>query len=322
MPKSLENKNLPRDVFLYLLSIIALVSVAISFGTILFQYINYYFPDIVSDPYGAPFQYTVQMRSALAALIVFFPVYVWIVKFLKKDISANPEKRELKIRKWLLYLTLFASGLAIIIDLIFLLNNFLEGELTLRFALKVLSVLFIAGSIFYYYINELREAKNVNEGRLKAFSWFIVAVVIASVVAAFFLIGSPMKQRLIKLDERRVNDLQYIQSQVVSYWQSKEKLPQTLDEMRNDITGVSVPVDPQTGSAYGYEVLGNLKFSLCADFATKSGDVPGGYPKYRYSVPAPDYLLGNATWDHEAGKICFERTIDPEIIKPFEKPIR
>jgi len=321
MAKSLENKNLPQDVFLYLLSIIALVSVAISFGTILFQYINYYFPDIVSDSYGVPFQYTVQMRSALAALIVFFPVYVWIVKFLKKDISANPEKRELKIRKWLLYLTLFASGLAIIIDLIFLLNNFLEGELTLRFALKVLSVLFIAGSIFYYYLNELREAKNVNEGRLRAFSWLMAAVVIASIVAAFFLIGSPMKQRLIKLDERRVNDLQYIQNQIVNYWQNKERLPRNLNELKDDITGVSVPVDPETGLAYEYKVLGNLKFSLCADFDTKSSDF-AGYPKYRYSVPAPEYMFKNATWDHEVDDTCFERTIDPELIKPFSKPIR
>jgi hypothetical protein len=27
----------------------------------------------------------------------------------------------------------------------------------------------------------------------------------------------------------------------------------------------------------------------------------------------------NESWDHEAGKTCFERTIDPEIYKPYEK---
>lgn len=321
MVKSVENKNLPRDVFLYLISIIALVVTAVSFGTLLFQYVNFYFPDIVSDPYGGRFQYSVQIRSSLAALIVFFPVYIWVLRFLKNDIAANPEKRDLKIRKWLLYLTLFAAGLAIIIDLIFLLNNFLQGELTLRFDLKVLSVLFIAGSVSYYYLNELREFKRVNGAGLKVFSWFIVIVVLASIVSAFFIIGSPKTQRLIKLDERRVNDLQYLQSQIVNYWQSKEKLPGTLDELKDDITGVSVPVDPKTGMAYEYGILGNLKFNLCAEFSASSKEVQGNI-KYRYAVPAHDYLFGNTTWDHGVGKVCFERTIDPELIKPFNKPIK
>src|SRR3989344_356135 len=148
------NKNLPRDVFLYLLSVVTLVASAISFGILVFQYINVYFPDLLTDYYFSPSSYYGSIRQALAALIVIFPVYIWVSRFLKKDINENPEKRDLKIRKWLLYFTLFVAAIAIIIDLIVLLNNFLEGELTLRFILKVISILFIASSVFYYYLNE------------------------------------------------------------------------------------------------------------------------------------------------------------------------
>ena len=45
-------RNLPRDVFLYLLGIITLVGVAVSFGIVIFQVINVYIPDVISDPYS------------------------------------------------------------------------------------------------------------------------------------------------------------------------------------------------------------------------------------------------------------------------------
>src|SRR3989344_4983040 len=138
------NKNTPRDVFLYLLSIITLIASAISFGVLVFQYINIYFPDIITDYYVSASAYFSQIRQALATLIVIFPVYVWVSRFLKKDVEANSEKRELKIRKWLLYFTVFAAALVIIGDLVALINTFLNGELTTRFILNVLAIIFIA----------------------------------------------------------------------------------------------------------------------------------------------------------------------------------
>src|SRR3989344_9353400 len=129
----MKTQNLPRDVFLYLLSIISLVATAVSLGVLLFQYINVYFPDVIVDPYFSPSNYYSQIRSALAALVVFFPVYFWVSRFLRKDIEENPEKRDLKIRKWLLYLTVFVAALVVIGDLVVLINTFLEGELTIRF---------------------------------------------------------------------------------------------------------------------------------------------------------------------------------------------
>lgn len=51
--------------------------------------------------------------------------------------------------------------------------------------------------------------------------------------------GSPAQQRTWRLDDKRVNDLQNIQSQVINYWQQKEKLPMTLSELSNPMTGYS-----------------------------------------------------------------------------------
>mgnify|MGYP001601777201 CR=1 FL=1 len=153
------NKNLPRDVFMYLLSIVTLVASAIFFGVLSFQYINIYFPDLINDYYFSPSNYYGTIRQALATLIVIFPVYVWVSRFLKKDIEENPEKRDLKIRKWLLYLTVFVAALVMIGDLVTLISTYLNGEITTRFILKVLTIIFIAGSVFSHYYFELRELK-------------------------------------------------------------------------------------------------------------------------------------------------------------------
>src|SRR3989344_80612 len=141
------NKNLPRDVFLYLLSIGTLIASATYFGVLVFQYINVYFPDLINDYYFSASNYYGTIRQALATLIVIFPAYIWVSVFLKKDIQENPEKRDLKIRKWLLYLTVFVAALVVIGDLVALIDTFLEGELTTRFILKVLAIIFIAGSV-------------------------------------------------------------------------------------------------------------------------------------------------------------------------------
>lgn len=321
------NKNLPRDVFMYLLSVVTLVVSAIFFGMLLFQYINIYFPDIVNDYYFSPSNYFGAIRQALATLVVVFPVFFWVSWFLKKDIKEFPEKRELKIRKWLLYLTVFVAALVIIGDLVTLINTFLNGELTTRFVLKVISILFIAGSVFSYYFLELRTAKKESKPT-RVLSWVVVAVVTIGVVAGFFVVGSPASQRLIRLDDRRVSDLQTLQSQIINYWQAKEKLPSDLSELKNDISGFVPPVDPQTGNSYEYKKVSEspITFELCAVFdlsaqagtngssnnqaipIAKPASVPAGYPE----------PINN--WQHDQGRYCFNRTIDPQLYPPIGKP--
>lgn len=150
-------KTSPKDFFLHLLAIVTLYVSAISFTTIIFQYANLLFPDPLEYQYYDPTSgiYSV-IRWALASLIIIFPVYIWSSWYLDKGYSRHPEKRKLRIRRWLIYFTLFAAALIIIGDLIALVYNLLEGELTMRFIIKIFSVLFVAGSVFGYYFWDLK----------------------------------------------------------------------------------------------------------------------------------------------------------------------
>jgi hypothetical protein len=299
--------NLPRDTFLYLLAVITLVVVATGFGMAVFSYIDFYFPDPATDYYGSVSSYEWLIIRAMAMLIVVFPAFFWVSRFLKRDVDTHPEKKELKIRKWLLNLTLFAAALMIIGDFIAVINSFLTGELTMRFVLKALAMFFISGSIFYYYLAQLKE-KNVKW--LDLFSWVIVAIVVLTVAWGFAVIGSPFQQRNKRFDERRVQDLQIMQNYITNYWQNKERLPVSLSDLEDPLLGIVIPVDPETGGLYEYRVTDDLIFELCAMFSTESKYGQGAVPEM-YSRGSQNY-----SWQHGVGRICFERTIDPDF---FEK---
>lgn len=308
-----NSKISPKDVFMHLLAIVALYISAVSFGVLIFQYIDLVFPDQLSYfPKGS----RDSVRWALAALVVVFPVYVWTSWMLAKDVSRNPEKRELKSRKWLYYFTLFAASAIIIGDTVALIYKFLGGDLSIRFLFKIATILFIAVAVFCYYLWNIRREEMASQNpRMRAFIFAVVGIVAVSVISGFFVAGSPFRERLRKFDERRVQDLQNIQWQIVNYWQRKEKLPVALEELRDDISGYAAPVDPESSEQYGYRILGELRFEVCADFKT-SGEEAAVMP---FSIRVPDYQGLSENWAHGIGRACFTRIIDPELYPPVEK---
>ena len=146
-----KQKTSPKDFFLHLLVIVTLYVSAVSFGTVLFQWINIALPDPLDQNYfyGAANAPRV-LRDALSFLIIMFPVYVGPSVYLQKIYARDATKRNLRVRRWLIYFTLFAAAIIILVSLARLVNTFLNGELTLRFGLKVLTVFFISGAIFSY----------------------------------------------------------------------------------------------------------------------------------------------------------------------------
>ncbi len=151
-----KTKTSPKDFFIHLLSILALYFSAASFLVLIFQYINILVPDVLNNNAYDQEGYVRDLRYALASLIIIFPVYLFSNYFLNKSFVASPEKRFLRIRRWLVYFTLFATACIVIGDLVYLLYTFLNGEVTLRFILKVLGVFFVSSSIFTYYFWDMK----------------------------------------------------------------------------------------------------------------------------------------------------------------------
>lgn len=309
----IPKRNTPRDLFLHLLAVVTLYWSAVSFVTILWQQINYYFPDVLNGYYGY-MGFAGPIRFAVSSLIIVFPVFILVSWYLNKIYAKESVVRESRIRKWLLYLTLFIASLVIIGDLIGTINMLLGGEITVRFILKALSVLLVAGFIFGYYLDDVR--RDTPAKSAKYFAWITGILVVAAIVASFFIVGSPATARLMQFDQQKVSDLQGIQSQVVNYWQRKQMMPVSLSDLNDTISGYKVPVDPQSGDSYEYIVKDatNLSFELCATFSKPS---QSNATKALYPIgPGIDQ-----NWDHATGRVCFERTIDKQFYPPLNKPI-
>lgn len=149
-----------RDAFMYLLLFTTLYIVAINVGVLLFQFVNRAFPDPALAAFEA--ERRELLRFSLSQLIVAFPIFLFMSRLIDRETLRDPSRRASPIRRWLTYLTLFVAACVLIGDVVRLVNSLLGGELTIRFFLKALVVGLIAGTIFWYYLQDLRaEEKEV-----------------------------------------------------------------------------------------------------------------------------------------------------------------
>ncbi|MEX2029010.1 MAG: DUF5671 domain-containing protein [Candidatus Paceibacterota bacterium] len=343
----METQTKPRlsaeFFFLCLGVLVTLITSVVSLLNLVFETLNKRFPDVLNSSYQygySTYQYE-GIRASLATLIIIFPVFLIVSYFWKRYAERGLGHIDKIIRKWMIYIILFLSSVVVVVDLVALVRYFISGEITSRFIWKVIVVLVVALFVGGYYIFELKDKK-----KIFGFSVGVGAAIKSSILVvlviwfSFSVMGSPAKQRLLRLDDRRVADLQSIQWQVINFWQQKEKLPTNLQELTDPLSGYSLPVEPEfeKGKMYEYNVLGPLKFELCATFSLP---MPQGWQEYggyygkggimpmiayerdmavsSYPYPMPGV---NESWDHQEGRTCFERTIDPELYPPYPKPER
>jgi hypothetical protein len=122
-----------------------------------------------------------------------------------------------------------------------------------------------------------------------------VGIVTAAIAAGLFVIGGPGEARLEKLDGERLDDLRRIRGAV----ERAGRIPDAMDSLvaaghlsRDDL------IDPATGARYGYRVLTDSTYELCATFAVSSADLG-------------DRAIDRSTvGSYEAGRHCF--TVQPD----------
>jgi len=312
-----RGRNLPRDVFLHLFVIVTLYWSAISFITLSWQFINYFLPDVLSYRYYPDLSGPI--RFSVASLIIIFPLFILASWYLNKIYRREVVVRDSKVRKWLIYLTLFVASMVIVGDLVTVIYSFLGGDVTIKFILKALSVLIVLGFVFGYYLDDI--IRSEPSKLAKYYAWGASVIVLIMVVGAFFIVGSPQKARLVQFDEQKIYDLQNIQGQIVNYYQRKGELPQDLFVLNDSISGYFVPNDSQNGQPYEYIIkdVVNLSFELCANFNLVSDNQLTPKPMMAYPVGGGEY---SQNWDHSTGRVCFERKIDKQLYPPIDKQVR
>ena len=267
----------PRDAFLNLLATALLYNGAIATGVIVFVLIDRWLP----LPGERSIFFRGVLRWAAAALIVSLPILGLVRRTISRDNAANPMARMTPVYRTLTYFTLLVTALVMAGDLICVVINFLEGDATLRFILKALVVLLIAGGVYLWYASDVHREEALAAGSAPSgagplqsappwrqwLSRVALATALTALVAALGLLGSQMRARMLRLDGQRVSDLRAIQSTIELYHSRRGELPVALDDLAKDPdTYVQQLADPASKQPYGYTRIDDKTYALQATF--------------------------------------------------------
>ena len=304
------------EIFVNLLSFILLGIVATALGTLYFQIINKYFVDPLANIAYSIGQFrTSAIHYSIAALIIGFPLYLWAEIFWFKRFFGKPKKNESRLSKWLTYIILLIAAGTIIGDLITVIFNFLQGELSPRFFLKALTVLVIAGFVFGFYFLERKKIqykKEVSFVYFKVIVGLAILVVATGIVLGFFAGGTPSQARLQRFDLETTNNLSQIGNAVNIFASSQNNLPNSLSELKNNPTYTSYfyNITDEKMKEYEYRIVNNTQYELCGIFNLANFDFN--------TEP-----LGQIWNRHEAGRVCKTLTAtlsNIQIFKPAPTP--
>ncbi len=147
------------DAFEHILLFISLYVMTLAISLTLHYFVDKYFPKISSleDISSENTFYDTLLRGYLSALIVSTPLFIYFFLKITKRTQVYPPLRQLKSRKFLIYLTLVVTFLILIGNAISTVYGLLSGNVTLNFFMHLIVTALVCGIIFTYYLNQVKE---------------------------------------------------------------------------------------------------------------------------------------------------------------------
>lgn len=292
----------------FVLQLGSLVSLYLSLSFLLvlvFGVINLIFPDATDNVWEIE-SASQMIRIGISMTLVFFPTYIILTRIVNKARRRDREHSYLGLTRWLIYLSLLIGGAALLIDLVTVINTFLNGEITARFIYKALAVLVVVGAAFYYYALDAKGHWIKNEKQSITYGTVAAVLVALAIILGFANIKTPTDVREQKLDQTQIIDLQNTQSRIQDHLYKTGELPETISEL---YSGVEAPRAPEDRPAYTYQQT-DTGFKLCATFSNPSERNDHYYATpYGINTAGGPVIANPDNWEHGTGEWCFERTV-------------
>jgi len=284
----------PLDAFLNLLSLITLSWLWISTIEVAHQIIDKFFSKPTFATYMNSTYSQTGLKFGIASMIIIAPVFLVVINVLHRRYKENKLDHGSGIYRWLTYLMILASSLAILGSLISLIYNFLNGAYTLAIIFKILVVLVSSALVFSFYFFDLRRKEYKKRTKL-SMTFFTVAVVavIAILIGGFLIVDSPRITKMKQFDQQRTYDLSNINAYILNQYANNSKLPASLEEINIKAA------DPETGQPYEYMADGDKSYQLCATFSLSA--------EFDDSEVKPLQL--DEWFNHGAGRQCFAKEV-------------
>lgn len=294
----------PKSLFWYLTMFFMLAISAFNVGALWFQYINKWFPQEVSGGMvQRPFNQSA-LKFSLASILVAVPLFFLLSRLIRKTLKNGNLNSQNKIRVWVTYIILFLTIAIAVGDLITTIFRVLDGDYTLRFLLKALTILFIVSWIFAYFWLELRSPASLTDSKIpRSMASATILIIVVSFVGAFFVVDSPAVARAKAYDRTRIFNLQEIDGGIHNYFREFEKLPLSLDDLKSSNIYLKT-TDPKTEKPYEYKVVAETSYEICAEFQTSN--------KAAQDLDFYGPVYGE--FAHDSGRNCFTRKVNLELI--------
>jgi len=250
------------------------------------------------------------IRIGFAMVVVFFPTYLVLTRMVNQNRRSSKNNTYLGLTKWLIYLSLLVAGLTLLGDMVAVIMGFLEGELTMRFLLKALSVAAVTGAAFFYYIKDAQGYWLTKQKQSLAYAAVASVLIVVVLASALAYIPSPNTVREMKADNEVMYALQNIHWQVQEYYQENESLPATVDAAYGEFD--RLPNIAELAD-YTYTVESKTEYTLCTTFNHDSNELDNQYRPMPSMMVEDQIYWRNENWDYKAGEWCFEREIGKQV---------
>lgn len=299
MEQENTHSHAAKFAFFYMLSLVALVFVALATGMMIFQIINKFIVDVL-EPFSGRFSDSA-LKFAISALIISAPIFYTLIWQIQKNLRQGTLARDSGVRRWLTYFILLVASVVMIGWLIGTLNAFFEGELTLKFALKALTAIGISATIFTFYLYDIRrqEISDKKDQAIQIYFYASLIVISAVFIWSLFLVESPTEARNRRFDEMVINDFSQLDSAINNYYRENSSMPESLEVLKNEFSYITEKElsDPINNTAYEYNITGEKEYELCATFRTGNQEEE---LEFRYV---------DKMWSHDAGEQCLKQRV-------------
>lgn len=300
----------PKLFVMQLGSIVAVYVTVISLLLLSFNLIDLMIPDSLNS-YWSIRDAGMDARAAIAFLLVAMPTYIILNRMVHDPKTYTAKEHYAPLMRWLIYLSLFVGSVVLLAYAVGVIMQFLNGELTLRFVSKSVVAIFLIGSTMTYYMYDAKGYWNEHKAKAQQVEYGVIGVVVAIILFSFTLIESPAAVREMSIDQQQVNDLREIEWRIEEMIQANNTVPDSIAQLYPDGLAPDAPAGREPYSV-GFT---DTSYALCASFAypdPEAQDNPRPLPPRTSPGVITYQIINYGNWRYEAGRHCFERTVQFE----------
>lgn len=144
------------ETFEHVLLFISMYIFVTSITLLFHSFIDVWSPK-TSDYPSFPSTVSVILIGYVSSIVVSYPLFTYLFLHITRKTLKNPELRKNRARKAMIYLTLIATFIIGVANLISIVYNFLNGNVTLNFALHFLLSFGVCAFIYLYYLGQVKD---------------------------------------------------------------------------------------------------------------------------------------------------------------------